>query len=148
MAIPRKLAPDDVLYRRLDAIEGHWDAANGECYYPAFADEDKNPPYSAMSVFAAKEFESPSAFLESQRKNICRMCKVPDTGQRAEELYELGFGVAAITVKDALDLGLQFKDYDGGDYNPKGHADIIDGQSQALAFALRAKVLSEKDLFG
>lgn len=137
----RILKPDDVLYRKIEP--GFWDRATGEVADDAFVDQ-----YENQSFFAGSK-KTPREVLDSFAKMKGMRDRFGGEELTAEDLYDLGFGIAAVRVGDLKAQGLEFMvDGNGNQISKSGHVDVVALRERPHLAAIGARALTREELFG
>jgi hypothetical protein len=145
---PRKcfsLPPDEKLYRRLRANQ--WSLEGQYVDVSAFLDANWDT-MRGLSVYASSIATPLSILVQlAAYKGVRRDLGNPST----LELWEMhGYGIAAVTVADIIELGLDFLRNEDGSIRLKadGHVDIVGGHRLAADLAIRAIPLGKFEIFG
>ncbi len=136
MEPPRRLSDEDLLYRKVDT--GQWDE---EGLLPdAFIDH-----YERQSFYASSR-RAPEAVLNAfaRMNGIRRRFEEPSLD--ASKLFDLGFRIAAVTVRDVRDLGCEIEtDEAGNEFTASGHVNIRGARDYAEELAMISTLLSREE---
>jgi hypothetical protein len=139
---PRLLHPDDWLYRRV--LPGQ--APNEQLHAEAFEDGHEN-----LSFYTARR-KSPAQVLElvAGAKPVRVLCGTGSRRATAAEMYDAGYRIAKIRVRDILEEGFEFcpADVAGNLVSRKGHVDVRNGQQYAARWARKAVLLGRDETVG
>jgi hypothetical protein len=134
----RRLSDEELLYRKVDV--GQWD---DEGLLPdAFIDH-----YERQSFYVAS-YRTPEAVLEAfaSMKGINRRFQADALDAR--KLFDLGFRIATVPVKDVRDLGCMVEADDlGNEFTQSGHVNLRGARDFAEELAIIARLLTREETF-
>ena len=148
--MPRKLQPDDILYRALAPIDGCDENGPTAGGFEDTGGSLKQP--SDTLSFQAEGVAALSAI--SGRASVRRACGSGKNQPTPQQMYEHGYRVAAIRAEVALQACAAnpklsiVQSEDGSQIEPNGHIQIKNGHNLADIWARNAAILSKEETFG
>lgn len=130
--MPRLVADDDWLYRKLDPPEWkpHWSPSRG-IHPEAYQD---GGPHS--SLYLARLCSADECLLIfANRKWAKDLCGTASRKPTASEMYGAGFRVIKIQAAMVRALGLNFVIRNGHEYDDQGHVEIENGVEAMASLA-------------
>jgi len=152
---PRRLRPDDVLYRAMRP--GEYDAQGPLPLAFEYTGTDRSTglPSATLSFSAHREATPADALAAISRQGVAR--RLCGTGKRPpspEAMYRHGFRVAALPARWVLDArrlpsaGVRIAaDALGNEVEPNGHVQLHGGAGLAEVWARLSRTLSREETF-
>jgi hypothetical protein len=140
---PRLLKQNDALLRFLNPLQ--WDRHTVFVSPAAFEDQ-----YNDLSLFVAriKCARSVLEYFGSMRGIKKKFFGGRAANASAQEMWSAGFGVATISYRDLLAIGLHVVPVDViHQYDRKGHLNVFQGQEWSVHLAARARALGHAEIF-
>ncbi|MBM3472304.1 MAG: hypothetical protein FJX75_03395 [Armatimonadetes bacterium] len=153
---PRRLKPDDTLYRAVRPGECDEQGPLRSAFEYTGIDRSTGRPSATLSFSVRGEATPSDALAAISRQSVAR--RLCGTGKRPpspEAMYRHGFRVAALSARPVLEAcaraGTEVRvvaDPSGNEVEPNGHLQLHAGSRLARTWASHSRILSERETFG